>query len=159
LSEGCVPEFYIRWASSLLVDLYPPFFLNWSYSGLFPDLDKGQQIDAVLLDFSKAFDKVPHRRLLLKLHHSGVRSNTLSGIADFLSGCSQEVVLEGKYSAQCTSICWPLSRSAARSCTVRISWLSVERFFRNPCCKSERRLWCSRWVMMVEWRMCSRALT
>jgi hypothetical protein len=34
------------------------------------DLDKGQQIDAVLLDFSKAFDKVPHRRLLLKLHHS-----------------------------------------------------------------------------------------
>jgi hypothetical protein len=31
-------------------------------------------------------------------------------------------------------ICWPLSRSAARSCTVRISWLSVERFFRNPCC-------------------------
>jgi hypothetical protein len=42
------------------------------------DLDKGQQIDAVLLDFSKAFDEVPHRRLLLKLHHPGVRSNTLS---------------------------------------------------------------------------------
>jgi hypothetical protein len=64
------------------------------------DLDKGQQIDAILLDFSKAFDKVPHRRLL-KLHHSGVRSNTLSWIADFLSGRSQEVVLEGKHSAQC----------------------------------------------------------
>jgi hypothetical protein len=46
------------------------------------------------------FDKVPPRRLLLKLHHSGVRSNTLSWIADFLSGRSQEVVLEGKYSAQ-----------------------------------------------------------
>ena len=29
-------------------------------------------------------------------------------------------------------------------------------FFRNPCCKSERR--CSRRVMMVEWRMCSRVL-
>jgi hypothetical protein len=41
---------------------------------------------------------------------------------------------------------------------VRISWLSVERFFRNPCCKSERTLWCSRWVMMAEWRMCSRVL-
>ena len=65
------------------------------------DFDKGQQIDAVLLDFSKAFDKVPHRRLLLKLHHFGVRSNTLSWIADFLSGCSQEVVLEGKHSSQC----------------------------------------------------------
>jgi hypothetical protein len=65
------------------------------------ELDKGQQIYAVLLDFSKAFDKVPYRRLLLKLHHSGVRSNTLSWIADFLSGRSQEVVLEGKHSAQC----------------------------------------------------------
>jgi hypothetical protein len=63
------------------------------------DIDKDQQIDAVPLDFSKAFDKVPHRRLLLKLHHSGVRSNTLSWIADFLSGRSQEVVLDGKHSA------------------------------------------------------------
>jgi hypothetical protein len=34
------------------------------------DLDKGQQIDAILLDFSEAFDKVPHRRLILKLHHA-----------------------------------------------------------------------------------------
>ena len=49
------------------------------------------------------------------------------------------------------SICWLLSRSTERSCTVKISWLSVERFFQNPCCKSERRLWCSRWVMIVEW--------
>ena len=29
--------------------------------------DEGEQIDAVLLDFSKAFAKVPHQRLLLKL--------------------------------------------------------------------------------------------
>jgi hypothetical protein len=28
-----------------------------------------KQIDAILLDFSKAFDKVPHRRLLMKLDH------------------------------------------------------------------------------------------
>ena len=36
-------------------------------------LDDRQQIDAVLLDFSKAFDKVPQQRLLLKLKHYGVR--------------------------------------------------------------------------------------
>ncbi len=31
-------------------------------------LNEGQQLDAVLLDFAKAFDKVPHERLLMKLH-------------------------------------------------------------------------------------------
>ena len=31
------------------------------------NMSSGKQIDAILLDFSKAFDKVPHRRLLMKL--------------------------------------------------------------------------------------------
>ena len=48
-------------------------------------LDSGDQIDGILLDFSKAFDKVPHNRLLMKLDHYGVRNNTLSWIQDFLS--------------------------------------------------------------------------
>ena len=46
------------------------------------DLAKGlkdkQQIDAILLDFSKAFDHVPYQWLLLKLKHYGVRGNILS---------------------------------------------------------------------------------
>ena len=49
-----------------------------------------QQIDAVLLDFSKAFDKVPHRRLLLKLKHYGVRGPLLSWIGDFLAERTQK---------------------------------------------------------------------
>lgn len=57
-----------------------------------------EQIDAILLDFSKAFDKVPHERLLLKLHHVGVRGMLLSWIRDFLTGRTQQVVLEGKKS-------------------------------------------------------------
>ena len=36
-------------------------------------LEDGKQINAILLDFSKAFDKVPHQRLLLKLQHYGIR--------------------------------------------------------------------------------------
>ena len=41
-------------------------------------LDSGSQVDAVLLDFSKAFDKVPHQRLLYKLQYYGIRGNTLN---------------------------------------------------------------------------------
>ena len=67
------------------------------------DLAKGlndkQQIDAVLLDFSKAFDKVSHRRLAIKLNHYGVRGNTLAWIQDFLSCRTKQVVVDGEKSA------------------------------------------------------------
>ena len=60
-------------------------------------LDKSEQIDAILLDFSKAFDKVAHSRLL-KLENYGVRGNLLKWVQDFLSGRTQQVVLEGSFS-------------------------------------------------------------
>ena len=53
------------------------------------------QADAILLDFSKAFDKVPKKRLLLKLDHYGVRGKTLAWVDAFLSNRSQSVVVDG----------------------------------------------------------------
>jgi len=61
-------------------------------------LDDGSQIDAILLDFSKAFDKVPHQRLLCKLNHYGVRGQVLNWITSFLAGRSQSVMCEGSAS-------------------------------------------------------------
>jgi hypothetical protein len=52
-----------------------------------------------LLNFSKAFDKVPHNWLLMKLDHYGVWNDTFSWIQDFLSDCTQTVVLEGNLSS------------------------------------------------------------
>ena len=57
-----------------------------------------QQIDAVILDFSKTFDKVSHRHLLLKLEHYGVRGPTLYWIGDFLTNRTQRVMIEGTLS-------------------------------------------------------------
>jgi hypothetical protein len=57
-------------------------------------------VDGILLDFSKAFDKVPHQRLLEKLSYYGVRGNLYSWIKDFLTNRKQEVVLEGKHSSR-----------------------------------------------------------
>lgn len=56
---------------------------------------KGQQVDIVLLDFAKAFEKVPHTRLLHKLDHYGVRGNVKCWIESFLSQRKQQVVLDG----------------------------------------------------------------
>ena len=36
-------------------------------------IDKGKDVDIIYLDFSKAFDKVAHRRLLKKLDNYGIR--------------------------------------------------------------------------------------
>ena len=36
-------------------------------------IDLSHQIDVIFIDFDKAFDKVPHQRLLTKLHHYGIQ--------------------------------------------------------------------------------------
>ena len=58
-------------------------------------LNEKQQVNAILLDFSKVFDKVPHQRLLRKLQHYGIRGNLLKWIEDFLSARTQEAVIDG----------------------------------------------------------------
>jgi hypothetical protein len=52
----------------------------------------------LLLDFSKAFDKVPHQRLALKLHHYGIRGHTLKWIQSFLNNREQCVSVNGAHS-------------------------------------------------------------
>lgn len=66
---------------------------------LIKTIEDGQQTDALLLDFSKAFDKVPHERLLLKLDHYGVRGSVQQWIRHFLQGRTQRVVLGGTKSS------------------------------------------------------------
>ena len=58
-------------------------------------LDKRQQHDLIVLDFSKAFDRVPHERLLRKMDHYGVRGSTLEWIRAFLTDRVQQVTVEG----------------------------------------------------------------
>ena len=55
------------------------------------NLNNQKQTDAILLDFTKAFDKVSHRRLCSKLFHYGIRGNLLSWINDFLTDRTQRV--------------------------------------------------------------------
>ena len=47
-------------------------------------LNNNNQVDVGILDMSKAFDKVPHERLALKLHHYGIRGSVLTWLHLFL---------------------------------------------------------------------------
>ena len=54
-----------------------------------------KQCDTVVMDFSKAFDKVSHDHLLYKLDCAGIDKNTRNWIRSFLSGRTQRVIIDG----------------------------------------------------------------
>lgn len=62
-------------------------------------VDVGRPVDVVYLDFSKAFDTVPHSKLLAKLSARGLDSNTLCWVRNWLEGRAQRVVVNGATSS------------------------------------------------------------
>jgi hypothetical protein len=59
-------------------------------------LNSGFSVDTIYLDFEKAFDRVPHKRLLIKLESMGICGNLLNWSRSFLSNRKQRVVM-GNY--------------------------------------------------------------
>ena len=57
-----------------------------------------KQTYLIIMDFAQAFDKVPHKRLLHKLEYYGIRGSTHKCINSWLSGRTQQVVLDGQAS-------------------------------------------------------------
>ena len=61
-------------------------------------IDEGKPLDVIYLDFSKAFDKVPHKRLLHKIASHCISGNVAAWIGKWLCDRKQQVVLNGKFS-------------------------------------------------------------
>ena len=61
-------------------------------------LDEGKNFDVVYCDFSKAFDKVCHKRLLVKLKEAGIGGKVLKWLEDWLKGRKQRVRVEDEFS-------------------------------------------------------------
>ena len=65
------------------------------YSKVYEAADNGDNYDILYLDFSKAFDKVPHQRLLRKVRAHGIDGKILDWIRSWLADRQQRVVLNG----------------------------------------------------------------
>ena len=59
-------------------------------------VDDGSPVDVVYLDFQKAFDKVPHQRLFLKLKAHGIGNDVINWIEKWLTHRRQRVIVDGK---------------------------------------------------------------
>jgi len=70
------------------------------FQGTAESLDERVDIDAIITDFSKAFDLVPHDRLLTKLAVSGVDSRVVVWVREFLVGRTQRVRVGGQLSKE-----------------------------------------------------------
>jgi len=61
-------------------------------------LDEGYGVDVVFLDYRKAFDTVPHKRLIEKLKSFGLNVQLVEWIAEFLRDRKLRVRVHGSFS-------------------------------------------------------------
>ena len=62
-------------------------------------VEDGESIDIIYTDFAKAFDSVPHQRLLEKVRNFGITGNVHNWIKSFLSARKQRVCVEAELSS------------------------------------------------------------
>lgn len=75
--------------------------LVYTLNELTSNLDQGLVTDVIILDFSKAFDSVNHRKLLHKLKHLGINENLVFWIQEFLTNRYQYVSVDSFDSPLC----------------------------------------------------------
>ena len=68
-------------------------------------VDERSPVDVIYLDFQKAFDKVPHQRLILKLKSHGMGNSIINWIEQWLTDRKQRVVVDGEVSSWKSVLC------------------------------------------------------
>ena len=62
-------------------------------------IEQGYDVDIIYRDFCKAFDKIPHQRLMKKNWAYGIRGKVYKWIEEFLKNRIQRVVVNGSFSS------------------------------------------------------------
>jgi len=68
------------------------------YDKVTEEIDKGNSVDVIYIDFQKAFDKVPHEALLFKMKRFGLGNSVIRWIDSWLANRKQRVHINGKFS-------------------------------------------------------------
>ena len=97
-----------------------PYWLI-SYDDWAKSINMRRHTNALLLNFSKAFDSVPHQRLLIKLDYCGVGGGILMWISAFFSNRSQVVSIYSYFGKGCRGKCTRQSWKAL--------WVVLSSFF------------------------------
>ncbi len=71
---------------------------NFFFHEVYLDYDNNKAFDIIYFDFKKAFDTVPHRKLMTKVQALGIGGTIADWIENWLTGGKQRVVINGKAS-------------------------------------------------------------
>ena len=94
---------------------------------IYESFDVGLEIRSVFLDISKAFDKVWHDGIILKLIQKGIWGNVLNFLQDFLKERKQRLVLNGEVSTWKTSMLEDLRVSSVVLCCFWFTLMILQR--------------------------------
>ena len=83
--------FYSRFYDFYLLDFFAQVIDTY-------DTDNNKAVDLVYLDFQKAFDEVPHERLMVKVNARGIQGDAARWIRNWLAGRRQLVCINQSYS-------------------------------------------------------------
>ena len=66
------------------------------FKGITKWVDDGSPVDVIYLDFQKAFHKVPHPRLIIKLKAHGMGNSIINWIEQWLTHMGPRLVVDGE---------------------------------------------------------------
>jgi hypothetical protein len=102
------------------------------------------QTDVLIMDFSKAFDKVSHNLLTHKLNYYGIQGKTNTWIHNFLSNRTQTVLLEGEtsdYGHDCAN--YNMFQDFTTYTSKRFGSIVFRRIFKTLSCKWVKHVQCA----------------